>query len=325
MLDSRTSVQASLCSPCILLGVRREGRRSGCSPQGAPFSEMPPSASSSLLSEFDAHPARPSRVSLPGIFSLSKSPCCLEVPARPRTGEEGVALPGAWPGLAGRGGAGSGAWAPAGEAAAAGGTDAAGIAVGAERSPGGCGAAGLQSGGSGACGLHGASGVRLSSGGGSGRGFSSPWETCCPHTWMTRGASTSQVRTAQRRRPGAPRGTPGHASVLAGPGRGSPSAQARGGAGAGQTLTLPPNLFPPSLGGPSRPLGVPSSPFEEPETPFLCWKVLLLEPLRPEPRTYTLDRVAEGSHPGLPSKVPSLPSVPDSATHRQSFQTSPLS
>lgn len=35
MLNSCMSVQASSCSPYILLGMRKEGRRSGCSPQGA--------------------------------------------------------------------------------------------------------------------------------------------------------------------------------------------------------------------------------------------------------------------------------------------------
>lgn len=61
---------------------REERRRLGNSPKGAPFSAIPPSAYSSLLSECGAHQASPSRVSLPGIFSLSKSPCCLEVPSR---------------------------------------------------------------------------------------------------------------------------------------------------------------------------------------------------------------------------------------------------
>lgn len=102
MLNSRTSIQASPCSPYIVLGVREE-RRLGYSTKGVPFSAIPPSAFSSLLSEFGAHQARLSRVSLLGIFSLSKSPRCLEVPSRPGL-EEGVAQTGAWPGLAGRGG-----------------------------------------------------------------------------------------------------------------------------------------------------------------------------------------------------------------------------
>lgn len=107
MLNSRTYVHASPCSPYILLGMRKEGRRSGCSPQGAQFSAMPPPAFSSLLSEFGAHPARLSRVSLPGIFSLSKSPRCLEVPALPGLERRAWLYRGrglSWRGGAGRGG-----------------------------------------------------------------------------------------------------------------------------------------------------------------------------------------------------------------------------
>lgn len=54
MLNSLMFVQASPCSPYILLGMRKEGRRSGCSSHGAQFSAMPPPAFSSLLSEFGA-------------------------------------------------------------------------------------------------------------------------------------------------------------------------------------------------------------------------------------------------------------------------------
>lgn len=50
----------------------------------------------------------------------------------------------AWPSLAGRGGVGDGAPARAGKAAAAGGRDAAGIAVGSERIAGGSRAAGRR-------------------------------------------------------------------------------------------------------------------------------------------------------------------------------------
>lgn len=254
MLNSRTSVHESPCSPYILLGMRKEGRRSGCSPQGAQFSAMPPPAFSSLLSEFGAHPARLSRVSLPGIFSLSKSPRCLEVPALPGLERRAWLYRGR--GLSWRGGAGR-ATGPGRRLEwlrrRAGRRDAAEIPVGVERSPDGCGAAGLRGGGSGAYGLHGASGVRLSSRGGSGRGFSSPWETCCPHTWMTRDASTSQVRTAQRHAGlglrGAPRATPPPSL-----GRGGGPGESRPGAGRSRSDPCPsPILFSLSLGGPFRP------------------------------------------------------------------------
>lgn len=80
------------------------------------------------------------------------------------------------------------------------------------------------------------------------------------------------------RRPGAPPGTPSHASDLAGRGRGSRRVKARVAAGTGQTLTLPLNLFPLGLDGPSRPFRVLPSPFEEPGTQFLYWNLLPLEP-----------------------------------------------
>lgn len=56
---------------------------------------------------------------------------------------------------------------------------------------------------------------------GSGRGSSSPWGTCCPRTWTTPGASTLQVRKAQRAR-GVPPGAPGprpHRAPQSWPGR----------------------------------------------------------------------------------------------------------
>lgn len=241
-----------------------------------------------------------------------------------------MALSGAWPGLAGRGGAGNGAWAPAGEATAAGGQAGRGGdrgGSGAEpRRLRGCGAAGLRGGGSGACGLHGASGVRLSSGGGSGRGFSSPWETCCPHTWMTRDASTSQVRTAQRHAGlgfhGAPRATPPSSR-----GRGGGPGESRPGAGREPVRPLP-FLRTCSLSAWAALPGLNMCslpPLRSLRPHFSAGTCSSWSLIRPEPCTYTVDRVTAGSHPHLPSNIPSLPTTPDSATLSQSFLTSPRS
>lgn len=124
-------------------------------------------------------------------------------------------------------------------------------------------------------------------------------------------------------RPRAPRGTPGHASVLAGRRWGVPRVKAWGGAGASQTLTLPPNLLSPGLDGLSRPFSVLPSPFEEPRTRFSTGTCSSWSTVWPEPCSDTLNRVAEGSDPHFPSNVPSLISTLDSAPHSQSFLTPP--
>lgn len=137
-------------------------------------------------------------------------------------------------------------------------------------------AAGLRGGGSGACGLHGASGVRLSSGG-----------RIRPRLLLAMGDILSTHLDDARRqhiagedrlapgRPGAPPGTPGHASDRAGLGRGSPRVKVR--VRSRPDPALPPNLFPLGLDCPSRPFCVSPSPFEEPGTPFLYWNLLPLE------------------------------------------------
>lgn len=79
------------------------------------------------------------------------------------------------------------------------------------------------------------------------------------------------------RRPGAPPGTPSHASDLAGRGRGSPS-QGPGRGGNRSDPYSSSELVPLGLDGPSRPFRVLPSPFEEPGTQFLYWNLLPLEP-----------------------------------------------
>lgn len=137
----------------------------------------------------------------------------------------------------------------------------------------------------------------MSSGGRIRLGFSSPWETYCPHTWMTRGARTSQVRTAQR-----PAGLGLHRALRATPptsqgGGGGPRVKARVAAGTGQTLTLPLNLFLSvwtALPGPS----VCSLPPLRSQGPnFSTGTCSPWSPAWPEPYTYSLDRVAKGSRP----------------------------
>lgn len=276
MLNSRTSVQASPCCPYIVLGVRRGGRRLGCSPKGAPFPEIPPSAFSSLLSEFGAHRAGLSRVSLSGIFSLSKSPRSLEVPSRLGLERRAWLRRGrglVWPGGAGR--------APGpGRRLERQQRRAGGTRRGSRwERRGAQAAAGLRGGGSGACGLHGASGVRLSSGGRIGpRLLLAMGDILSTHLDDARRQHIAGEHRSAPDRFGVPPGTPCHASDLAGRRRGSPRVKARVGAGAGQTLTLPLNLFPLGLDGSSRPFCVLPSPFEEPGTPFLYWNLLPLEP-----------------------------------------------
>lgn len=244
MLNSRTSVQAS---PLQSLHCPR---REATAPRALRFLLYPHQFFSSLLSEFGAHQARLFRVSFLGIFSLSKSPCCLEVPSRP--GLERRAWLRLGRGLACRGGAGSPAWAPGREAAASGGRDAAGTSVGVQRSPGGGGAAGRRYG---ACGLHGASGVCLSSGGRIRPQLLAMGDILSTHLDDARRQHIAGEDHSSLGRPGAPPCIPGHASDRAGRGRGSLGVKAQ--VGSRPDPALPPNLFPLGLDGPSRPFCTP--------------------------------------------------------------------
>jgi hypothetical protein len=113
---------------------------------------------------------------------------------------------------------------------------------------------------------------------------------------MTHGASTSQVSTAQRP---AGLGLPGHPGPrLRSHGERYSRVKAQVGTRAGQTLTLPPNLFSLGLDGPSRPFCMLLSPFEEPGIPFLYWIPLL--PLEPSlARTMHLQAWRRGRAPHL--------------------------
>lgn len=142
-------------------------------------------------------------------------------------------------------------------------------------------AAGLRGGGRGACGLHGAKGVRLSSSGPIGpRLLLAMGDVLSTHLDDARRQLIAGEHRSAPGLPGAPPGTPGHASDLAGRRMGSPRVKAGVGVGAGQTLTLPPNVFPLGLDGPSRPFCVLPSPF------FGAWdptSLLELAPLGAQP------------------------------------------
>lgn len=100
---------------------------------------------------------------------------------------------------------------------------------------------------------------------GSGRGSSLPWGTCCPRTWTTPGASTSQVSPAPCSALGVQRGAPGPRPQPGRPAAREPGLggnQAPGEAGVAGHQVPRPSLLPPRLGAPSCPLM--SSPFPRP-------------------------------------------------------------
>lgn len=125
---------------------------------------------------------------------------------------------------------------------------------------------------------------------GSGRGFYAPWGTCCPRTWTTPGASTSQVSTAQRsaRRGsgGEPPATPPSRPACWGLGRVRPRA---GREWLGDQDCCP-SLFLLRLSAPSRPLLRPPFPllggFELPPT--------LWSPVSSDPPTHYRSRAMGG-------------------------------